>query len=528
MVCLRLLLIFLILKQLVPRTASNRTASNRTASNRTMFASLSPINTTLVQEETCEGQCGHQMRTGCSCDETCFTDSSCCPDFLSKCEELNKRSTKFSRTYVFPEFMCTDTRIVIISSCINDIALNYTRGLPPIEVTEDKEMLFERTDNTNFFPVADLVTGRAFHNWDIFMCFSHHYSKPIILAAYVKHVTIQKMKSFMYTVLLYEDLRFDFPKPTQASLSTCEQFSEDIVTSNIFKGNNSTNESYFIDCAKCSGQLNSIQGDPGYLISIIPKMSRLYLKSQNKLDPWTELHCKVDFKKHTVQTLSKHLFCVVIYYKSSIFQTPDDYRHKLAVTKLAFNVKHDINFEADKLSQILTCFLRNYADINTIGIWRSPLFVQAHVIDQTFFIIKMLMYDYIIFQPLSEAKNERFLNSISKFISFLYEGSTKGGSKEGSKPKDVTRFVDELPELEGDELGPLFDERASDIICACSTTLEEIRAAKYLDTWICPVQCKLVTPSHNASDSNNSMKIVRMCSDIKTLSGTASAQSINV
>ncbi|KAK6964589.1 hypothetical protein BgiMline_031827, partial [Biomphalaria glabrata] len=519
MVCLRFLVTFVILGQLVKLATSNRT----------LFASFSTTNSTLVQEETCEGQCGRQIRSRCSCDEMCFKDSSCCPDFLSKCEELNKRLTKLSRTYVYPKFMCTETKIVIISSCINNINLNDSKVGTISKVTENKEILFERTDNTNFFPVADLVTGRAFLNWDIFMCFSHQYSKPIILDAYIKHITIQKMKSFLYTVLLYEDLRFDFPKPTQASLSTCEQFSEDIFSSNIFKGNNSTNESYFADCAKCSGQLNSTNGDPDYLISIIPKMSSLYLRSENKSDMWSELFCKVDFEKQAIQTLSKHVFCVVVLYTSSIFETSDDYRHKLAVTKLAFNVKHDIHIRADKFSQILTCFLRDYANINILSIWRSPQFVQAHVIDQTFFIIKILMYHYIKLQPSSLTENENFLNSISKFSNFLYHGEMKsflqGGSKEGSKAKDETRIGDELPEFDEKEFLPLRNDRVSDIICACSTTMEEIRAAKYLDTWICPVQCKLVTPSDNTSDSDDLMKIVRMCSDIETLSGTPSAQS---
>ncbi|KAK0069499.1 hypothetical protein Bpfe_000676 [Biomphalaria pfeifferi] len=178
MVCLNLLFSFLNLGHLIRVTASNRT----------QLALLSSTNSTLVQEDTCEGRCGRQMRSRCSCDEMCFEDSSCCLDFLSKCEEMKKRSTKLSRTYVFPKFMCTETRIVIISSCISNIKLNDTRGLPSLEATENKETLFERTDNSNFFPVADLATGRTLLNWDIFTCFSHHYSKPIILEAYVTHL----------------------------------------------------------------------------------------------------------------------------------------------------------------------------------------------------------------------------------------------------------------------------------------------------------------------------------------------------
>ncbi|KAK0069120.1 hypothetical protein Bpfe_001302, partial [Biomphalaria pfeifferi] len=285
-----------------------------TASNRTQFALLSPTHSTLVQEETCKGLCERQVRSRCSCDEMCFKDSSCCPDFLSKCEEMKKRSTKLN-----------------------------------------------------------------------------------------------------------------------------------------------------------------------------------------------------------------------------------DYRHKFAVTKLAFNVKHDITIPAETLSHILRCFLRDYANINILSIWRSPLFVQSRMVVKKIVIIKLLMYNYTIVQPLNRTENRPFLNSISRFSNFLYQdemrsylkGLTKKVSKEGSKEgsnegfktRDVTRMIDELPELDEEEFLPLLNDRKSNIVCACSTTLEEIYAAKYLDTWICPVQCKLVTPSDNTGSSDSLMKIVRMCSDIKTLSGTRSAQS---
>ncbi|KAI8780286.1 hypothetical protein BgiBS90_019480 [Biomphalaria glabrata] len=395
-------------------------------------------------------------------------------------DKTYKKDAK-SEKYVFPKFLCTEDGALFTPSCVTDPNKEGLSLLRPILTP-----YVYSEDETNYFPVSDITTGYTYINWNIFKCFAQKYSKPLIWKAYMKDLAIEKMQSYIYVIVQYQQLLFARPHDEEVTLLLCQNESTEI----------SEKVSLAPYCAKCRSKTSlAIYHDIlDYPISVTTTVNYLSFKSSDISSPWSELGCKVTDGSTKGP---KYVNCRITNYKSNFAEHISTRELSMYVIKLAFPEKSLDIHNMGHFSEVFICFLRHFANINAVKLWRPSSFSYFPTIKDYFLTFKILIHDYFLFPTNNKiVVHESFkillrtIVTLSKHKERLILSNEISDADFGETDLDINK--EKLPEWEGivnfTKLD--FENSRNHIVCGCGVNLKELFAFNYLEHWLCELQCE--------------------------------------
>ncbi|KAK0067024.1 hypothetical protein Bpfe_003759 [Biomphalaria pfeifferi] len=379
--------------------------------------------------------------------------------------------------YVFPKFLCTEDGALFIPSCVTDPnkeGFSLSRPtLTPYVYSEDE---------TNYFPVSDLTTGYTYINWNIFNCFAQNYSKPLIWKAYLKDLAIQKMQSYIYVVVEYQRLLFARPQDEEVRLLLCQNESAEI----------SENASLAPFCAKCRSMTSlPIYNDKlDYPISVTSTVNYLSFKSSAISNPWSKLGCKVTDGSTKAP---KYLNCRITNYKSNFAEQISTKELSMYVLKLTFAEKSLDAHYMGHFSEVFICFLRHFASINAVKLWRPSSFSYFPMIKDYFFTLKILIHDHFLFPTNNKIVVQESFKMLLRIILILSRDKELLILSNGEADLGINK--EKLPEWDGivNFTKLELENSLNHIVCGCGVSLRELYAFNYLEHWLCELQCEQFT-----------------------------------
>ncbi|KAI8780285.1 hypothetical protein BgiMline_031803 [Biomphalaria glabrata] len=389
-----------------------------------------------------------------------------------------------SEEYVFPKFLCTEDGALFIPSCVTDPNKEGLRLLRPILTP-----YVYSEDETNYFPVSDLTTGYTYINWSIFKCFAQKYSKPLIWKAYMKDLAIEKMQSYIYVIVQYQQLLFARPHDEEVRLLLCQNESSEI----------SEKASLAPYCAKCRSK-NSLaiyHNSLDFPISVTSTVNYLSFKSSDISSPWSELGCKVTDGSTKGP---KYVNCRITNYKSNFAEHITTKELSMYVIKLAFPEKSLEAHNMGHFSEVFICFLRHFANINAVKLWRPSSLSYFPMIKDYFFTLKILIHDHFLFPTNNKIVVQESLKMLLRIILILSRdkellilSNENSNADLGEADLDINK--EKSPEWDGiaNFTKLELENSLNHIVCGCGVGLRELFAFDYLEHWLCELQCEQFT-----------------------------------
>ncbi|KAI8780284.1 hypothetical protein BgiBS90_019478 [Biomphalaria glabrata] len=409
--------------------------------------------------------------------------------------------------YLLPK-ACAEDGVVLISSCLSDSETEVLQEIRHWWSSVAQNVYTKDSDETNYFPVTDLISGYTYTNWSVFTCFAHLCSEPLIWKAYVKELQIQTKQSYIYVTVVYQQLLFELPKDPQVRLLWCQKPGTDIP--------DKTYEALI--CPQCKNVFKIYNETLNYPIHVFPSMNYISFKSSVKSNPWSKLRCKI--QPPNVATQMDHFSsCIITSYESNFGEPADNKVAKAYALKVAFS---DSNLDAravERFTQVFICFLRQYANVNAVRPWRPTLRIYSPEVKDYFFVMKILVHDYFIF--LHGNRRRDILNIFFKIIKILLKNNKNFGNQNGDNGLGLPGMESNGGDLDLPELDNLVDAHelaTTNFICGCSVTLKELLTFKYLQQWLCELQCEIFNDDRKTS-TDDVISLVRMCLDVSESAG---------